>query len=148
MCTHTHAHTRARADCCWLVLFDRHCNGSFIFVRLKSALEKRSKRGSKEKRHRKKGGGEGEGEETAEEADLEMTLKEEQARLEQEKEAILKNKELLEEVTLPPHGWAGMGACCACTSLHWCVASHALAISLTCRSGKGCLHRLKTEWSS
>ena len=64
--------------------------------RLKSTLEKRSKRGSKEKRQRKRGGAEGKEEEAA---DLELTLKEEQAQLEQEKEAILKNQELLEEVT-------------------------------------------------
>ena len=70
------------------------------FVRLKNTLERRNKRGSKEKRHRKKGGGEAEGEELTEDtADLELTLKEEQAQLEQEKEAILKNKELLEEVS-------------------------------------------------
>ena len=65
---------------------------------MKSSLEKRQTKKGKKKR--KKGGGEGGTEEEDEEAESqpELTLKEEQAKLEQEKEAIMKNQALLEEV--------------------------------------------------
>jgi len=60
--------------------------------RLKGALEKRKKKGSK-KCHKTKQGESDEGEEN-----LEGNLKMEQERLEAERQSILQNKELLEEV--------------------------------------------------
>jgi len=64
--------------------------------RLKGALEKRKKKGSK-KRHKTKQG-ESEGESDEGEENLEGNLKMEQERLEAERQSILQNKELLEEV--------------------------------------------------
>ena len=64
---------------------------------MKTSLEKRQHKKGKKKR--KKGGGEGGTEEDEEaEGQPELTLKEEQAKLELEKEAIMKNQALLEEV--------------------------------------------------
>ena len=62
---------------------------------MKSSLEKRQSKKGRKKKKRKE-----EGEDDEEESDNqpELTLKEEQAKLEQEKEAILKNQALLEEV--------------------------------------------------
>ena len=65
--------------------------------RLKNALEKRKKKGSK--KHRKsqqEGDSEGESDEGVE--STAGSLKVEQERLEAEKQSILQNKELLEEV--------------------------------------------------
>ena len=65
--------------------------------RLKSALEKRKKKGSK-KRHKTQQEGDSEGESDEGEENTEGNLKVEQERLEAERQSILQNKELLEEV--------------------------------------------------
>jgi len=65
--------------------------------RLKSALEKRKKKGSK-KRHKAQQNGDSEGESDEGEENAEGNLKVEQERLEAERQSILQNKELLEEV--------------------------------------------------
>ena len=66
-------------------------------TRLKNALEKRKKKGSK--KHRKsQQEGDSEGESDEGEENTEGNLKLKQERLEAEKQSILQNKELLEEV--------------------------------------------------
>ncbi|XP_065919368.1 kinesin-like protein KIF3B [Dysidea avara] len=65
-------------------------------LRLKSALEKRKKKGSK-KRHKTQQEGDSEGESDEGEENTEGNLKVEQERLEAERQSILQNKELLEE---------------------------------------------------
>ena len=70
---------------------------TIVLYRLKNALDKRKKKGSK--KHRKsqqEGDSEGESDEGVENAA--GSLKVEQERLEAEKQSILQNKELLEEV--------------------------------------------------
>ena len=68
-----------------------------VFYRLKNALEKRKKKGSK-KRRKSQHEGESEGESDEGEENTAGNLKVEQERLEAEKQSILQNKELLEEV--------------------------------------------------
>lgn len=68
-----------------------------MLCRLKNALEKRKKKGSK-KHHKSQHEGDSEGESDEEEENTAGNLKMEQERLEAEKQSILQNKELLEEV--------------------------------------------------
>ena len=65
---------------------------------MKNALEKRKRKGSKKHRKSSQYEGDGEGESDEGEESMEGNLKIEQERLEAEKQSILQNKGLLEEV--------------------------------------------------
>ena len=70
-----------------------------MLYRLKNALEKRKKKGSKKRRKsQQEGGGDSEGESDEGEENTAGNLKVEQEKLEAEKQSILQNKGLLEEV--------------------------------------------------
>lgn len=69
-----------------------------MLYRLKNALEKRKKKGSKKRRKSQHEGGDSEGESDEGEENTAGNLKVAQEKLEAEKQSILQNKELLEEV--------------------------------------------------